>query len=220
MNVSWAMLTPTLVYSIKPEAVGCLQTLALVGEPPSAHQISAWVGVVNLINLLGFSENTGPVCVSTVSAGSNPRNIGFPPTDKIWLVEPFNHDKLAPFGASAELLVEGPSLARGYLSNNEQTTKSFIKRPLWSQKLQSLRGGLFYKTGDIVRYADDGSLVYLGRKDLRVKIRGMRIEIGEVSLIHDFDSYHMYSMVLSTLFQLLYRVAPTRPFNFLSDSRS
>jgi len=171
------MLTPALVHSMKPEAVRCLHTLALVGEPPSAHQISAWTSAVNVINVFGFSENTGPVCVASLNGQSNPRNIGFPPTDRLWLVEPGNHNKLAPIGAPAELLVDGYSLARGYLNNEEQTAKSFIESPPWSPE----GGRVLYKSGDIVRYSDDGSLIYLGRKDLRVNIRGMRIETGEVS---------------------------------------
>jgi len=190
MGVSWAMMTPALVHSINPAAVSCLQTLALVGEPPSSHQISAWAGVFNTVNLLGFSENTGPVCVATVHSYSNPRNIGFPTTDNVWLVEPGNHNKLAPFGASAELVIEGSSLACGYLNNKEQTMKSFIESPPWLRNLRCKGGGILYKTGDIVRYSDDGSLVYLGRKDSRVKIRGMRIETGEVSLIVFPECHH------------------------------
>jgi aryl carrier-like protein len=92
-----------------------------------------------------------------------------------------DHHRLAPDGVVGELLVEGPTVARGYLNNPQQTATAFVKPPSWLVALRE--GGLpvqLYKTGDLVRYAEDGSLIFVGRKDDQVKIRGQRLELGEV----------------------------------------
>jgi acyl-CoA synthetase (AMP-forming)/AMP-acid ligase II len=84
-----------------------------------------------------------------------------------------------------ELLIEGPILAKGYLYNLEKTSASFITNPNWTDNWDV--GGdhgtaprRFYKTGDIARYADDGTVICLGRQDAQVKLNGNRIEIIDV----------------------------------------
>jgi acyl-CoA synthetase (AMP-forming)/AMP-acid ligase II len=100
-----------------------------------------------------------------------------------WVVDPENHDRLAPLGSVGELLVEGPILARGYLNDADKTAAAFINDPAWL--LEGCEGhggrrGRLYKTGDLVRYDGDGNLVCLGRKDGQVKVRGQRVELGEI----------------------------------------
>ncbi|EFQ87557.1 hypothetical protein PTT_16905 [Pyrenophora teres f. teres 0-1] len=100
-----------------------------------------------------------------------------------WVVDPKNYQKLAPLGSIGELLVEGPILARGYLNDVEKTETAFINDPAWlleGHGDHAGRRGRLYKTGDLVRYNSDGNLVYLGRKDSQIKVRGQRIELGEV----------------------------------------
>lgn len=94
-----------------------------------------------------------------------------------------NHEQLVPVGSVGELLVEGPILARGYLNDAEKTRAAFIKDPSWllaGGGGYSGRHGRLYKTGDLVRYDKDGNLVYVGHKDSQVKVRGQRVELGEV----------------------------------------
>ncbi|KAH8727299.1 hypothetical protein GQ44DRAFT_576715, partial [Phaeosphaeriaceae sp. PMI808] len=100
-----------------------------------------------------------------------------------WVVDPENHHKLAPLGSIGELLVEGPILARSYLNNTEKTAAAFIDNPAWLLEGCGGHGGRrgrLYKTGDLVRYDSDGNLVYLGRKDSQVKLRGQRVELSEI----------------------------------------
>jgi aryl carrier-like protein len=100
-----------------------------------------------------------------------------------WVVDPANHDKLAPLGSIGELLVEGSILARGYLNDAEKTSAAFISDPIWLTEGSGDylgRRGRLYKTGDLVRYNSDGNLVCVGRKDRQVKVRGQRVELGEV----------------------------------------
>ena len=84
-----------------------------------------------------------------------------------------------------ELLFEGPSVGGGYLedSETEKMAEVFIEDPTWlfeGAPGQSGRRGRLYKTGDLVQYNGDGSLIFIGRKDTQVKIHGQRLELGEV----------------------------------------
>ncbi len=82
-----------------------------------------------------------------------------------------------PVGMPGELYIGGDGLAKGYLNRPELTKERFVANPFDAD------GGKLYKTGDEVRYRADGEIEYLGRLDFQVKIRGHRIELGEVEAI-------------------------------------
>ncbi|WP_052713157.1 non-ribosomal peptide synthetase [Pseudoalteromonas rubra] len=94
---------------------------------------------------------------------------------------------LLPQGACGELHIGGEGLARGYHNRPELTAKRFIDNPF-----DTLPSSRLYKTGDLVRFRDDGSIEYMGRMDHQVKIRGLRIELGEIEYHigehHEVDS--------------------------------
>ncbi|KAK1624740.1 putative nonribosomal peptide synthase, partial [Colletotrichum phormii] len=182
-HVNVAMLTPSFATTLTPEEVPGLETLLLGGEALTMENLDTWFGHVKLINAYGPTE----VCVDCVShiftsVDESPTTIGLSQNATSWIVDPQDHDRLAPIGCVGELLVQGYALSRGYLDDAEQTAKVFISNPAWLQHFMSNPGPLqrFYKTGDLVKYNDDGSIEYLGRRDNQVKLRGQRIELAEI----------------------------------------
>lgn len=181
MEVNIASFTSSFARQIRPEDVPSLRILALVGEALAKDQQEAWADKLCLMNAYGPAECS---VISTIKKGltrsTDTRNIGKVIVGSAWIVDPHDHNRLVPIGAAGELLIEGPLLGRGYLDDPEKTAASFIENPLWTVNPEGM-SRRFYKTGDVVRYdVDDGSLIFEGRKDTQVKIRGQRVEIGEV----------------------------------------
>ncbi|MEH2040969.1 amino acid adenylation domain-containing protein [Nostoc sp.] len=83
-----------------------------------------------------------------------------------------------PIGVPGELYVSGDGLARGYLNRADLTNQKFLPNPF-----QEAGGGRIYKTGDLAQYLPDGNIEFLGRIDDLVKIRGFRVELGEVEAV-------------------------------------
>ncbi|KAK1242917.1 hypothetical protein MKX08_005729 [Trichoderma sp. CBMAI-0020] len=163
-QVNIALLTPTVVKTLTPDSVPSLKTLIFGGEAASKDILQTWYGRLDLRNAYGPAE----ACILRRRFAHH-----------YWVVDSENDQKLAPVGCVAELLVQGPALARGYFADEEKTKCSSLEDVKWLPAERS-KFCRFYKTGDLVRYIEDGTLEYLGRKDTQIKIRGQRIEVGEV----------------------------------------
>ena len=121
-----------------------------------------------------FINGYGPTEASIWCTGSNsPNTIGNPlPNTLCYVVHP-DDGTLCPPGVSGELWVGGIGVGIGYHNRSELTAEKFIPNPFSNS-------GRVYKTGDRVKWNEDGELVYLGRFDHQVKVRGYRIELGEI----------------------------------------
>lgn len=177
-KTSFAVITPSVASILRPEDVPTLKCLALCGEPMTTSHISTWSDKIRLVNAFGPSECcVGSAANSPVTIGSSPKCIGKAVSCCYWVVHPRNHNRLSRVGNIGELLIEGPILARHYLNEPVKTAAAFISNPEWARPG---RGTRLYKTGDLVYQNPDGSFQYVGRKDTQAKIRGQRLEFGDV----------------------------------------
>ncbi|MGG4107578.1 amino acid adenylation domain-containing protein [Paenibacillus lautus] len=155
------------------------------GEALTADQVRRFrerIGVpfnARLVNLYGPTEATVDVSYYDCSDDDNSINdilINIPigkPIDNISLYIVSESMKLQPVGIAGELCISGAGLARGYISRPDLTEEKFVDNPFAA-------GSLMYRTGDLARWLSDGTIEYLGRIDHQVKIRGQRIECGEI----------------------------------------
>ncbi|KAL4874539.1 hypothetical protein BJY04DRAFT_224919 [Aspergillus karnatakaensis] len=185
LNINWTFLTPSVARTIVPSEVPSLKTLILGGEALAKVDIQTWAGKLQLHNGYGPSECSVAVSSNEIFDSSvEPANIGFKMGCNVWVVDGENHDILLPMGAVGELLVEGAIVGRGYLAEPEKTAAAFIQDPAWVRGLPSTtksdKPRRFYKTGDLVRLNTDGTIHFIGRKDTQIKLRGLRIEMGEI----------------------------------------
>ncbi len=130
-----------------------------------------------LINEYGPTETVVGCCVHEVSPEdpyTGPVPIGRPIANtQLYVLD--DNLKPVPIGDTGELYIGGAGVARGYLNRPELTAERFLNDPY-----SGAPGARLYKSGDLARYREDGTLCYLGRADDQVKIHGYRIELGEV----------------------------------------
>ncbi|KAI1298361.1 hypothetical protein F5Y03DRAFT_270140 [Xylaria venustula] len=197
-GVNWALLTPSFIGTIRPDSVPGLQTLVSAGELMSASLRDSWAPQVQLLNAYGLSE-VSIICSATKvdSLSPGPSSVCRAVGARFWVVDPNEFDRLAPIGCIGELVVESPGVARGYIVAPPQGSSRFISSiPAWYPSRQLPDGVKFYRTGDLVHYRSDGSVVYLGRGDSQVKIRGQRVETSEVETrLREYSSSHIIPVV-------------------------
>lgn len=129
----------------------------------------------NFYNAYGPTEGTIIATIAKIDRRYDDMPIG-PALNNLKLYVVDKQGKLLPVGASGELWIAGPQVSRGYLNRPEQTEKAFTKNPFCDHPDY----GRVYHTGDVVRFMQDGTVQFIGRRDSQVKIRGFRIELTEV----------------------------------------
>ena len=181
LNANWAFLTSTVLANMTPEQVPSLKTVCVGGEAIRAAQIKQWESHCDLRQTYGSAETGAVVSSASLNSNSTTADVGKATTGKYWIVDPRDSDYLVPVGAPGEVIIEGPTIGREYIDNPEKSAATFITAPTWRPFFGPLDPACrFYKTGDLAAYTENGSIQLLGRKDTQVKLRGQRIETGEV----------------------------------------
>ncbi|MFF8804025.1 non-ribosomal peptide synthetase [Streptomyces omiyaensis] len=187
-------LPPTVMPLLAPERFDALRIAFVGGESFSGELVNRWNPGRRLFNGYGPTECTVTMIVEECPGSweSSPP-IGLPMANHVAHVLD-RELRPVPVGVPGELVIGGAGLARGYLGRDELTAQKFIADPFGTAP-----GGRLYRTGDLVKRLPDGRLVFLGRIDQQVKIRGLRIELGEVeSALTGFDGIGPVSVVAWT----------------------
>jgi amino acid adenylation domain-containing protein len=177
-EVEWGLLTPTMLSTVDPDEVPKWRQVFCGGETYPAELAARWTPGRRIVNGYGPTETTVVVLTADLTGTPvEPVPIGRPlPGHRMYVVD--EHLALVPRGEPGELLIGGPGVADGYLGRPALTAERFIPHPFGGAP-----GERVYRTGDRVRENADGQYVFLGRVDRQVKVRGQRIELGEVEAV-------------------------------------
>ncbi|MHC9297516.1 amino acid adenylation domain-containing protein, partial [Mycobacterium sp. LTG2003] len=170
-RVDAALITPTVLATLHHSRIDGLDTLVTGGEACPAELVAAWAPGRRMFNAYGPTEVTIWSTWSPLVAGE-PVRIGAPIPGTCALVLDTSLNPV-PVGVVGELYLAGPAVARGYIGRPDLTADRFVANPFRT-------GSRMYRTGDLVRWTAAGSLEYHGRADAQIKLRGQRLELGEI----------------------------------------
>ncbi|GAA3625087.1 non-ribosomal peptide synthetase [Flavivirga jejuensis] len=172
--ISHLTLPPSLLATLPKRKLPSLITLIVAGEACTENLIREWADGRVFLNAYGPTEYTVCASISEPLNKNQRPDIGRPIRNtRLYVLD--NNMHPVPVGIPGELYIAGIGLARGYLNKKELTNKLFVKDPFVLQKNEKM-----YKTGDLVRFNKNGKLEFLGRIDNQVKVRGVRLELGEI----------------------------------------
>jgi amino acid adenylation domain-containing protein len=189
-KITHITLPPSALVVLPWDNLSSLQTIIVAGEACSPELVKKWSQGRNFFN--GYGPTEGSVCatVAKCTPVDEKITIGRPiPYVQVYILD--SHLQPVPIGVPGELHIGGAGVARGYLNRPELTQEKFIPSPFEEQGLipptPLIKGGnqwsKLYKTGDLARYLPDGRIEYLGRIDNQVKVRGFRLELGEIEAV-------------------------------------
>jgi amino acid adenylation domain-containing protein len=175
-RITHLILPPAVLATLSLEAeLPSLQLLMIAGEALPGSLANRWAAGRRLINAYGPTEATVWATLqdcNTQQSASVP--IGRPLVNtRIYILDAAGRP--APAGVMGELCIGGTSVARGYLNRPELTAKRFLADPFSSGPNPRM-----YRTGDLGKWLASGTIEFLGRNDLQVKVRGYRIELEEI----------------------------------------
>jgi amino acid adenylation domain-containing protein len=192
--ITTATFPASVLAALPDAALPALATIIAAGEACPAEVVARWGAGRRFLNAYGPTESTVCATIAECAAEQRPPPIGQPIANtRIYLLD--RSMQPVPIGMPGELFIGGAGLARGYLGRPDLTAERFVPNPFSDCRLQiadcrlgdstidyrlSAIGYRLYKTGDLARCLPDGQLAFLGRIDQQVKLRGYRIEPGEI----------------------------------------
>ncbi|MGW0537435.1 amino acid adenylation domain-containing protein, partial [Streptomyces sp. NPDC003032] len=176
-RVSHTLIPPAALATLPPETAAALphlRTLIVGAEACPADLVDTWAPGRRMVNSYGPTEATVVATwTGPLTPGTGAPAIGRPSgATRVYVLDAVLRP--VPPGVTGELYIAGPGLARGYLGRPRLTAQRFPPDPFGAP------GERMYRTGDLVRWTADGRLRFAGRADDQVKLRGFRIEPGEV----------------------------------------
>ncbi|OGE56404.1 hypothetical protein PENARI_c003G09293 [Penicillium arizonense] len=165
LHANVASITPTAASFFSPKDVPGLRSIALGGEVVPQGVLDNWKDDDLHLQVLYGTTETSSACFHLFCSQDqdDATLIGKSTSCLAWVVDTENPNTLVPIGSVGELALEGPVVARGYLDSMSETD-DFFENPTWLSGRRDDGKHRVFKTGDLVRYNSDGSLVFVGRK--------------------------------------------------------
>ncbi|MCF7515602.1 amino acid adenylation domain-containing protein, partial [Pseudoalteromonas sp. L23] len=170
-----------LAVELDGQIPSCIELIILGGEALAVDKVRKWLNETNttarLINSYGPTETTVSACCFEIEKNGDIQDrvpIGrADPNTQLYILD--SKQRPLPFGVPGEIYIGGSKVTRGYWQRPDLTARTFFADP-W----QNQPDARMYKSGDIGRFRSDGNIEYLGRNNKQVKIRGHRVELGEI----------------------------------------
>ena len=185
-KISIIFWVPTVMISVansgilEEKKLDALKLILFAGEVMPIKQLNQWIQSYpqcKFVNMYGPTEATDIVLYYVVDRKFEPSEtlpIGIPCANMKAVILNERNEQCKK-GEQGELCISGSGIALGYWNSPEITAKAFIQNPLNTKYYEKL-----YRTGDLVYEAEDGNIMFLGRADSQIKLRGNRIELGDI----------------------------------------
>ncbi|HVI70152.1 MAG TPA: amino acid adenylation domain-containing protein, partial [Pyrinomonadaceae bacterium] len=180
-EITQLTIPPSCLAVLPTDNLPHLHSLVVAGERCPGQLVQQWNGRRRFFNGYGPTEASICTTLAECRADGEAPPIGQPIINvQVYVLD--EQMQPVPVGITGELYIGGASLARGYLNRPHLTAERFVPHPFSNEP-----GARLYRSGDLVRWrlapTDEGELEYVGRIDEQVKVRGYRIEIGEVETV-------------------------------------
>lgn len=172
-QVDSVVLPPTVLGTLPARDCATLRLITVAGEPCPAELVTRWAGNGSFFNLYGPTEATIWASAARCANDGRRPSIGLP-IQNVGMYLLNRYLEPVPSGMVGELFIGGAGVAQGYLKRPDLTAERFLPDPFVGG------GARMFRTGDLARFRYDGELEFLGRVDDQIKIRGFRVELGEV----------------------------------------